>query len=129
MKTIVVTAAIINEGNKYLIAQRKKGTHQEMLWEFPGGKVEPGESPENCLAREIDEELHLKIEVSRIYQVVSYNYVDRHVILLCYLCGVIDGEPETVDCADFRWVTPGEMPNFNFAPADIPVVEKLLQEK
>lgn len=129
MKTIVVTAAIINKGNKYLIAQRKKGAHQEMLWEFPGGKVEPGESPEHCLAREIEEELRLKIKVGNIYQVVSYNYVDRHVILLCYLCEAIDGEPETVDCEDFRWVMPGEMTSFNFAPADIPVVEKLLQER
>lgn len=125
MKTIVVTAAIIKDGKKFLIAQRKKGAHQEMLWEFPGGKVEPGESPESCLAREIREELNLIIQVEDIFQVVSHNYQDRHIILLCYNCLLVDGQPEKLDCQDFRWVTGEEMTGYEFAPADIPVVEKL----
>lgn len=128
MKTLVVTAALIRKESSYLIAQRKKGTHQEMMWEFPGGKIEPGESPEHCLEREIEEELNLKIAVGDIYHVVSHNYGDRHIILLCYLSTVIEGDPEIVDCEDFRWVTPEEMKAYKFAPADIPVVEKLVQD-
>ncbi len=127
MKTVAVTAAIIKKGDKYLIAQRKKGSHQGMKWEFPGGKIEKGENPEACLKREIKEELNVDIEVEGIYQIVSHNYENRQVILLCYTCRIVDGELKNVDCHDFRWVTPAEMDRYEFAPADIPVVEKLCQ--
>lgn len=125
MGTIVVTAAIIKQDNLYLIAQRKKGSHQELKWEFPGGKVEQGEAPEDCLRREINEELGLSIEIVDIYQVVSYNYGERHIILLCYMCQNAGGEPRCIDCCDYRWVTLDEMCRYDFAPADIPVVDKL----
>jgi len=128
METVVVTAAIIKRGDKFLIAQRKKGSHQEMMWEFPGGKVEKGENPEDCLKREIEEELNLRIEVGDIYQVVSYGYEHRHIILLCYLCRAVGGEPATIDCNDFRWVTAEEMTHYRFTPADLPVVEKLQKD-
>ncbi|PKM80971.1 MAG: 8-oxo-dGTP diphosphatase MutT [Firmicutes bacterium HGW-Firmicutes-14] len=128
METIVVTAAVIRKGDRFLIAQRKKGSHQEMKWEFPGGKVEQGEHPEDCLRREIKEELGVTVEVTDICQVVSHNYDARHIILLCYKCDLTQGEPETRDCHDYRWVTPAEMAGYEFAPADIPVVEKLRGE-
>lgn len=125
MTTIVVTAAIIENQGKYLIAQRKKESHQGMKWEFPGGKVEPGESPELCLAREIREELGFKIEVRDIFKVVSHNYEEKHVILLCYKCRMQSGAPSPLECEDFQWVTPEQMPGFDFAPADIPLVQAL----
>ena len=125
MGTIVVTAAIIRQDNLYLIAQRKKGSHQELKWEFPGGKVEKGEDPEDCLRREIHEELGLFIEIVDIFQVVSHNYGEKHIILLCYMCKITGGEPRCIDCYDYKWLTLEEMPQYDFAPADIPVVERL----
>ncbi len=128
LKTVVVTAAVIRRGDKFLIAQRKKGSHQGMKWEFPGGKVEKGEHPEACLEREIREELGVDIEVRDIFQVVSYNYEHVHIILLCYCCELLNGEPKDIDCQDFRWVTAGEMEQYQFAPADEPVVAKIRAE-
>lgn len=125
METVLVTAAIIKDGAKYLIAQRKKGAHQGMKWEFPGGKVERGEDPETCLKREIWEELNITIDVEEIFKVVSFNYEEKHIVLLCYTCRIVEGEPVSIDCHDFRWVTPKEMRQYEFAPADQPVVDKL----
>jgi len=114
MKILVVTAAIIKSDGKFLIAQRKKGLHQEMKWEFPGGKVEQGEDPEACLVRELKEELDITVEVGEIFKVVSHIYEDRQVIPAC------------IDCQDWKWAAPEEMVKYDFAPADIPVVRKLL---
>lgn len=125
MKILVVTAAVIEEQGKFLIAQRKKNAHLSLMWEFPGGKVEAGESPETCLAREIQEELGVVIEVGDIFKVISHNYGDKQVILLCYKCKLIQGEICPVECEDFAWVTPPEMSEYDFAPADLPVVEAL----
>ena len=125
MKILVVTAAIIEARGKYLIAQRRKDSHQGLRWEFPGGKVESGESPETCLAREIKEELDVNIEVGHIYKVISHNYDDKQVILLCYKCKILDGQPQPIECEDFKWVIPELMSGFDFAPADIPVVEAI----
>ncbi len=129
METIVVTAAIIKQGNRYLITQRKKDRPQGLKWEFPGGKVEAGEDPEHCLQREINEELRVAVEVKKIDQIVSYNYGDQHIILLCYTCGIVDGKIQAVDCHDFRWVTPAEMARYEFAPADLAIVEKLRKKR
>ncbi|SFF99035.1 8-oxo-dGTP diphosphatase [Desulfotomaculum arcticum] len=134
MRILVVTAAIIFVGDKVLITQRNENVHQALKWEFPGGKIEPGESPEECLAREIDEELGLKINVGDIFHVVSHVYEERQVILLCYYCRC---QPSKInmsniqarDCHDFRWVSIAELDDgYDFSPADIPVVEKLKSE-
>lgn len=126
MNTIIVTAAIIRHNGQVLIAQRKQGAHEGLLWEFPGGKLESGESPEEGLIREIKEELDIDISVDDIFKVVSHCYdKERHVMLLVYLCQYLSGKPKTKDCQDFRWVTPDEMNHYTFAPADIPAVEKL----
>jgi len=125
MRMLVVTAAVIEEQGKYLITQRKKNAHQGLKWEFPGGKVESGESPETCLVREIKEELNVHIEAGEIFKVVSHNYEDKQVILLCYKCKIIEGNVCPIECEDYKWVTPEKMSGFQFAPADIPVVEAL----
>lgn len=125
MEITVVVAAIIKQDDKYLIAQRKKGTHLGLLWEFPGGKLEKGESPEECLQREIQEELSLKVEPMDIYKVVSHHYETKHIIMLCYFCRIISGVPQLIECNDFQWVTAKEMSSFQFAPADLPVVAAL----
>lgn len=126
METIVVTAAVIRQGDYYLLAQRKKGSHQELKWEFPGGKVEKGEHPEQCLIREIKEELDVSIRIEDIFQVVSHVYGEKHIILLCYKCEIYGGEISCIDCADYRWVKPEQMMHFDCAPADIPVIQKII---
>lgn len=128
MKTVVVTAAIIIRDSQCLIARRKPEAHQGLKWELPGGKLEVGESPEDCLRREICEELNLVIEVGDIYKIVSHNYENTHVILLCYKCSIIAGTPKAIDCHDFCWVYPEDMENFEFAPADVPVVLQIREQ-
>jgi len=125
MQTILVTAAIIKHNDLILIAQRKENADQALKWEFPGGKLEPGESPEQCLVREIHEELGLTIEVIKIFNVISHCYGNRHVILLCYLCSLNGGKAQTLDCHDFKWVGINELRNYDFAEADKQVVNNL----
>jgi 8-oxo-dGTP diphosphatase len=126
LERIIVTAAIIKDNGRYLIAQRKKDSHLGLKWEFPGGKLEVAEDPEKCLAREIKEELDITIEVIDIFEVVSHSYEQKNILLLCYMCKLMKGTPKSVDCNDFKWVALSEMPKFDFAEADRPVVEKLL---
>lgn len=127
MQSIIpVTAALIRRSEQILIAQRKPGAHQELLWEFPGGKVQFGERPEEGLSREIKEELGLTIRVDQLFSVESHVYGDRHILLLVYTCTPAPGEkPRALDVGDFAWVTPAEMANYRFAPADVPIVAKL----
>lgn len=123
--SILVTAAIILKEEKILIAQRKAGGHLEGLWEFPGGKIEKGETPENSLIREIDEELHMKVEIIDIFHAVHHQYPEKDILLVAYLCKHLSGEGQSIDCQDFKWVTINDMNNFQFAPADIPIINKL----
>ncbi len=125
---IVTAAAIIRDG-KVLIAQRQQGSHMEYKWEFPGGKLEPDETPEECIIREIKEEMDIDIEVDDIYKVVKFKYEEKDILLLCYLCRIIKGDGRAIECNDFRWVTKDELPGFDFVPADLPIVEKLINDK
>ncbi|HNR04555.1 MAG TPA: 8-oxo-dGTP diphosphatase MutT [Bacillota bacterium] len=125
---IVTAAAIIRDG-KVLIAQRQQGSHMEYKWEFPGGKLEPDETPEECIIREIKEEMDIDIEVDDIYKVVKFKYEEKDILLLCYLCRIIKGDGKAIECNDFKWVTKDELPGFDFVPADLPIVEKLINDK
>ncbi|MEG6616529.1 8-oxo-dGTP diphosphatase MutT [Peptococcaceae bacterium 1198_IL3148] len=127
--TIVVTAAIITRGNELLIAQRKKDDALSLKWEFPGGKVEEGEDPRDCLRREIKEELAMEVAVGDSYDVVFHRYPDKAVLLLFYLCTYQGGRPVAKGCNDFRWVTIEQLSQYQFAPADVPVVEKLQRQR
>jgi 8-oxo-dGTP diphosphatase len=122
---IVVTAALIKQGDKVLITQRLKSGHQGLKWEFPGGKVEEGEHPEECLKRELMEELGIEVRVNEIFKVVSHKYADRHILLLCYECTLLKGELSALECNDFRWVSAQELDKYDFAGADKVIVEKL----
>ncbi|HLN63507.1 MAG TPA: (deoxy)nucleoside triphosphate pyrophosphohydrolase [Symbiobacteriaceae bacterium] len=123
---IPVTAAVIRQNGQILIAQRKADAHQGQLWEFPGGKVQFGERPEEGLRREILEELGMAIWVDELFAVESHVYGDRHILLLVYLCTPEPGQqPKVIDVGDFAWVTPAEMNGYQFAPADVPIVAKL----
>ncbi|KEO82517.1 (deoxy)nucleoside triphosphate pyrophosphohydrolase [Tumebacillus flagellatus] len=127
MKQLVVTAAVIERDGRILLAQRKPETHMGLKWEFPGGKLEWGEDPRAGLAREIREELGIEIEVGDVLEVVSHTYEDRHVVLMGYSCRCRSGELQKLDVQDVRWVQPDELLSYDLAPADVPIVEKLLR--
>jgi 8-oxo-dGTP diphosphatase len=118
---------MVNNG-KVLIAQREAGSHMEFRWEFPGGKLEPGETTEECIVREIKEELNLDIEVLDIYKIVQFAYKEKEILLLCYLCKIIGGEGRPLECNDFRWVGRDELSEYEFVPADLLIVEKLTKD-
>jgi len=130
MQTLVVTAAVICKENLVLLAQRRQDDPLGGLWEFPGGKINPGESPEACLAREIEEELEMNIEVGEIFQVVSHVYPgDKHILLLAYLCRHLLGEGKAKECQDFRWVSIDELQDYRMPQADWPIRDKLLNRE
>ena len=125
----IVTAAAMIRSGQVLIAQRQAGSHMEFRWEFPGGKLELDETPEECIVREIKEELDMEIEVLDIYKVVKFNYKEKDILLLCYLCRLLKGEGKTLECNDFRWVKRDEIASFDFVPADLLIVEKLIRDE
>lgn len=129
MDILIVTAALIRQDNKILIAQRKPDSHLGLLWEFPGGKLEDGESLEQCLAREIKEELALDISVGSIFEVIYHDYNIKNILLLCYESFIKGGQIKALDCHDYKWVTIEELAQYNFTEADQPIVAKLRREK
>jgi len=127
MYEIIVAAAVIKNNGKVLIAQRPASYHMGLKWEFPGGKIEPGEDAASCLKREIKEELDLDIEVGSELMVVEHQYPDRKVVLHCHWCRYLRGEAKALECVSFKWVSAGEMKSYDFAEADRPVVDFLLK--
>ena len=127
---LLVTAAIILDGrNRILLARRKADAKAEALkWEFPGGKVEAFEHPEECLKREIKEELDLEISVEGIFDVASHVFQmpsgRSHIVLLVYLCRAASSEFRELDVEEARWIDGDEIDDFDFAAPDIPVVVK-----
>lgn len=122
---IDVTAAIIQKNDTVLIAQRNTEKHQGGMWEFPGGKIEQGESPEECLKRELQEEFHVDVEIGNFFCESCYDYGIKRIRLLAYW---VDGFPDKFslnDHEEITWITIDEMDDFTFAPADVPIVEKL----
>ncbi len=128
-KPVLVVAGIIEKGGKLLVAQRKEDCAREALkWEFPGGKVEYGESPQDSLKREIMEELGLEIEVGEPFAASSVVSGKMHVVLLAFRART-GGEPKAIDVKDWRWAGADELDGFDWARADIPIVRKLMQER
>lgn len=124
-----VTAAIITKDNLILIAKRGSTDKLANMWEFPGGKVEKGESPEECLRREIKEEFNIEIEVGDFFGESIYDYEYDSIRLLAYWAYWKSGIIVPLVHDEYRWVSTKELMNYDFAPADIPFVEKLRGEK
>jgi|UniRef100_UPI004047CD9F mutator protein MutT len=120
---IVVTAAILEDKNRIMIARRKANRHLAGYWEFPGGKIEQNETPEQCLIREIKEEFLVDIEVKEFVGESIFNYPGKEVKLLGYRCVIKSGELLPQDHDKIEWVTFQEITNFKMAPADIPLIE------
>ena len=120
-----VTAAIIIKDNKVLIAKRAPGENLADKWEFPGGKIEPGETPQECLRREIGEELEVDIEVMDFFGESIYAYHSGTIKLMALWCKWILGEFTLNVHSHIAWVNRDELDLYDFAPADIPLVDKL----
>ncbi len=124
-----VGCAIIRNKNKLLIAQRKINDHLGGYWEFPGGKKECHETLEQCLVREVEEELGVQIQVAEFFQKIEHAYPERILSLCFYLCDWKSGDPQTIDCHDFRWIEPEALKQFCFPPADDNIIEELIRNK
>jgi 8-oxo-dGTP diphosphatase len=122
---LVVCAAIIYKDDKILIAQRKENDTHSLQWEFPGGKVEEGESPSESIIREIKEELDIHISPDNVFDVVYHKYEKRNIILIVYNCTYLSGEPRAIECNDFKWIDIKSMQDFEFTAADTHIVKKL----
>ena len=126
---IEVGCAIIYKEGKILIAQRKPGGPMGGYWEFPGGKHEPGESLQDCLVREVREELGVVIQPERLIHHAVHTYPERTLKLYFVLCRFLSGRPLKLDCYDFRWIKPAELRNFRFPPADDEVIGDLIRNQ
>lgn len=123
-----VTAAIIIDNGKILIAQRADNQKLAGKWEFPGGKVEPGETPKECLVREIREELGIAIEAEEFFAESIYRYETGTIKLIAYKARWLDGEYKLSVHSQIKWVGPNELDRYDFAPADIPIIRKIKEE-
>jgi 8-oxo-dGTP diphosphatase len=126
-RKLVVAALCRDHAGRILLTQRRADQPMPLLWEFPGGKVEPGEAPVDALAREIREELGCEARVGRIDDVVFHAYADFDLYMLVYAC-TLAGTPRPVEVADLRWVAPAELTRFDVLPADVALVERLAAE-
>ena len=122
-----VTAGILEENGKVLIARRKPGKHMGGKWEFPGGKIEPGESPEQALTRELEEELTVRAHVGELLCTTSYEGHGVSLELLVYRVMGFEGVPALREHQEMRWVSPEELSAFDLADSDRCVVKKLFQ--
>lgn len=125
MRVIEVAAGLISKDGRYLIAKRKPGVHLGGLWEFPGGKKEQGETLEECLQRELFEELSIQIDWPIPFQIIRHEYRENTVELHFFRCAIAAGHPAPVDSAEIRWVSPHELKDFEFPPADRPIIKSL----
>ena len=128
MTVIEVAAGLIRREGRYLIARRKAGVHLAGYWEFPGGKREPGESLEECLHRELLEELNVRIDVPVPYGIVRHDYPEKVVELHFFRCAIEAGDAQPIECAELRWVFPDEFAQYKFPPADEVILDALRRE-
>ncbi len=124
MKTIEVVAAVITDGDRIFATQRGYGDFKGM-WEFPGGKMEPGESREEALVREIREELDVDVEVGEFLCTVEYDYPAFHLTMHCFICSIVNGELRLKEHEAARWLTHDELLDVDWLPADVDVVRTL----
>jgi mutator protein MutT len=125
LQTIEVSAGLVFRDGKLLITQRHADTYLGGLWEFPGGKREPGETFEECLVRELREELGIEVEVGEILESLTHDYPEKSVRLEFFRCCWKQGEPQTLGCADFKWIGRAELDDYPFPAADARLLKLL----
>jgi 8-oxo-dGTP diphosphatase len=121
----LVVAALVRDGSKILMSRRRADQPMPNLWEFPGGKVEPGEPPTDALAREVREELGCDVAVGRIQEVVFHAYPEFDLYMLVYEARLAGGTPRAVDVAEVAWVEAARLPDLDLLPADYPLARAL----
>ena len=124
MKTIRVVAAVIRKGNRIFATQRGYGEFKDG-WEFPGGKIEPGETPQEALVREIREELETEIRVGDLIDTIEYDYPTFHLSMDCFWCEIVEGSLELKEHEAAKWLDRESLYTVNWLPADVGLVEKI----
>ena len=124
-----VVAALIWDKDKFMICQRPAHKARGLLWEFVGGKVEAGESKEAALIRECQEELAVTLSVGDVFMEVIHEYPDITVRLTLFNAVIAEGEPQKLEHNDIRWITPAEIPQYDFCPADVEILDKIMDLK
>ena len=125
MKVIEVAAGLVFRDGQLLITQRRPQDHLGGLWEFPGGKREPQETYEQCLRRELQEELGVDVSVGRLIDEISHTYPEKSVHLKFYRCTLISGEPQPIHCHALAWVTQAQLRDYEFPAADVQLLAML----
>lgn len=125
---IVVAAGIVSQNGKIMLCQRKPEDKLGLKWEFPGGKLEPSESPQRTLERELREELAIETRTGRIFDVHHDTASGRDILVLFFRSELISGEPQTVECNAVHWVEPARLTEYDLAPADLEVAKLLASE-
>jgi len=123
-----VVAALIWDQDKFMICQRPANKARGLLWEFVGGKLESGETMAEALIRECREELDITVDVGELYLQVLHEYPDISIRLSLFHCSIASGEPQLLEHADLKWITPKEIPNFDFCPADVDILRKISED-
>jgi len=125
--SLEVTAAVIRRDGLVLIGKRRAGDFYGGFWEFPGGKIEDGESPEECLKRELAEELGIECAIGPLLTDTFFRYPERNIRLYSFLVDSITGEPGALEHDEISWVPPGELSWYAFVPADVPIIQAVLR--
>ena len=128
-KITEVVAGLIWRGDKFLICQRPAHKARGLLWEFVGGKVEEGESKEDALKRECREELNIEVEAGDIFAEVTHEYPDITVHLTLFNTNILNGEPCLLEHNALMWITPSEIPEYEFCPADTVILDLLMKKQ
>lgn len=123
-----VVAALIWDKDKFLICQRPANKARGLLWEFVGGKVEQGETKEQALIRECQEELAITVKPHEIFTEVTHEYSDMTVHLTLFNCVMLCGQPQLLEHNDMKWISSAEIPNYEFCPADVEILKKIQKE-
>ncbi len=126
-KVVEVVAALIWDKDKFLICQRPANKARGLLWEFVGGKVEQGETKEQALIRECQEELAITVDPHEVFTEVTHEYLDITVQLTLFNCTILRGQPQLLEHNDMKWITPAEIPYFEFCPADVEILKKIIE--
>lgn len=127
-KITKVVAALIWDGDRFMICQRPAHKARGLLWEFVGGKVEPGETMEAALIRECREELAVELTVGALFMQVVHTYPDITVELSLFHASICSGEPQRLEHVDIQWITPAQIPNYDFCPADTEILNRIMKE-
>ena len=128
MKTIKVVAAVICDslqGKKRIFATARGYGEFKGMWEFPGGKIEPGETPQQALVREIREELDTTIKVGELIEPIEYDYPDFHLSMDCFWCEIIEGDLVLLESQEGRWLTKDELDSVEWLPADLELIDRI----